>query len=79
GKSSINSKRIALSITNTQMSYIFIFNLKQKSSRLVLGHTVHSLSIGFRRLDCSIGRYALFYFVLQKKASMDFIHQHQVS
>ncbi|KRL82235.1 hypothetical protein FC17_GL000689 [Secundilactobacillus paracollinoides DSM 15502 = JCM 11969] len=28
GKSSINSKRIALSITNMQMSYIFIFNLK---------------------------------------------------
>jgi hypothetical protein len=30
GKSSINSKRIALSITNMQMSYIFIFKFEVK-------------------------------------------------
>ncbi|HJE00357.1 MAG TPA: hypothetical protein K8V89_09960, partial [Levilactobacillus brevis] len=29
-------------------------------------HTVHSLSIGFRRLDCSTGQYALFILFCKK-------------
>ncbi|RWZ41340.1 hypothetical protein EQG69_06405 [Levilactobacillus brevis] len=31
-----------------------------------MGHTVHSLSIGFRRLDCSTGQYALFSLFYKK-------------
>ncbi|QEU38919.1 hypothetical protein LH500_08480 [Lentilactobacillus hilgardii] len=31
-----------------------------------MGHTVHSLSIGFRRLDCSTGQYALFILFYKK-------------
>lgn len=32
----------------------------------ISNHTVHSLSIGFRRLDCSTGQYALFILFYKK-------------
>ncbi|MCT3575197.1 hypothetical protein EFS06_11100 [Levilactobacillus brevis] len=39
-----------------------VFNLEKNSCRLVSGHTDHSLSIGFGRLDCTQGGMLFFGF-----------------